>query len=107
VRRSGILHPELLDVLNRAGHGDVIVLADAGLRIPLGARRVDLALRCSVPSMAETLEAVLGDFVAEAATVADKLAEWNPETEAAVLATLPCEPVGCGNSVTRRVGIRE
>jgi hypothetical protein len=37
VRPAGILHPGLLEVLARAGHGDVIVLAEAGLKIPRGA----------------------------------------------------------------------
>ncbi len=84
-----VIHPELLSVLAEAGHGDTIVLADAGLKIPASARRLDLGVTCGVPTMLQVLEAVLSELVVEAAIVADEFAAWNPEVHAQVADALP------------------
>ena len=92
MKLSGILHPELLDLIAAAGHGDVILLADAGLRIPEDRVRLDLALTCGVPTMAQVVDAVKGELVIEAATVATEFEDWNPEVYADVVGRLPVEP---------------
>ncbi len=92
MRTSGIIHPQLIELVAAAGHGDRIVLADAGLRIPSGARRVDIGLTCGVPTMVQVLAVLRGDLVIEAAEVAREFAEWSPETHAAVVAELGMEP---------------
>lgn len=92
MKRAGILHPQLLDLVAMAGHGDVIVLADAGLRIPSSARRLDLAITCGVPTMAEVVEAVKSELVIEAAMVATEFRDWNPDVYGAVVSRLPVEP---------------
>lgn len=92
MKRSGILHPGLLDVLAAAGHGDVILLADAGLRIPLGKVRIDLGLACGVPSMAQVVDAVRQELVIEAAVVAAEFEDWNPSVHADVVGRLPVSP---------------
>jgi D-ribose pyranase len=92
MKRSGVLHPELNAALAVLGHGDVIVLADAGLRIPPGARAIHLEVSCGVPTMAQVVAAVSEEFVIESATVAREFAEWNPEVYRAVMASLPVSP---------------
>lgn len=88
MKTSGVIHPGLLDVIAAAGHGDLIVLADAGLRIPSDKLRIDLGLACGVPTMAQVLGAVKQDLVIEAAIVAAEFAEWSPDTHADVVALL-------------------
>ncbi len=44
MKQRGILHPELPDLV-AAGHGDIIVLTDAGLRVPKGATRLSVSPR--------------------------------------------------------------
>ena len=39
-----------------AGHGDVVVPADTGLRLPQGAKRIVLALACAVSYLDEAIE---------------------------------------------------
>lgn len=94
MRPSGVIHPELVELLASAGHGDRIVLTDAGLRIPSHARRIDLGLTCGVPTVAQTLAAVKQDLVIEAAEVAAEFSAWAPETYAEVCAVLDVEPTG-------------
>jgi D-ribose pyranase len=92
MKTSGILHPELLDLIAAAGHGDVILLADAGLRIPDGKTRVDLGVACGVPTMAQVLGAVKQELVIEAAMVATEFADWNPDVHSEVVSLLDVEP---------------
>lgn len=92
MKTSGVLHPELLDLIAAAGHGDVILLADAGLRIPEGKVRLDLGLACGVPTMAQTLAAVKHELVIEAAVVATEFEDWNPDVYRDVVGLLEVEP---------------
>ncbi|MCP4967020.1 MAG: D-ribose pyranase [bacterium] len=92
MKQNGILHPELLDLIAAAGHGDVIVLADAGLRIPPTTTRLDLAITCGVPTMAQVVEAVKQELVIEAATVATEFEDWNPDVYQDVVSRLPVDP---------------
>ena len=92
VKLRGILHPELLDLIASAGHGDVIVLTDAGLRVPKGAKRIDLALTCGVPTIVDVVRAMNEELVIEAATVATEFNVWNPDVYAATMAELPVTP---------------
>ncbi len=92
MKTCGVIHPQLLELIGSAGHGDLIVFADAGLKIPAGKRRIDLGVTCDVPTMAQVLAAVKHDLVIEAATIATEFAEWCPDTYAEVVAVLDVEP---------------
>ncbi len=92
MKQRGILHPELLDLIAAAGHGDVIVLTDAGLRVPRGARRIDLGFSCGVPTIMDVVKAMGEELVIEAATIATEFRQWNPEVHAATMEVLPVEP---------------
>ncbi|MEN8040475.1 MAG: D-ribose pyranase, partial [Actinomycetota bacterium] len=92
MKQQGILHPELLAVLAAAGHGDRIVLADAGLKIPEDKTCIDLALTCGIPGITDVVKAIEQELVVEAATVASEFGEWNPEVYTAALAELSVVP---------------
>lgn len=72
MRPSGLLHGELLSALAAMGHGDELVVADAGLPTPADVPRIDLAVLPGVPSFEAVLRAVLGEFVVEGATWAEE-----------------------------------
>ena len=82
MKRTTLLHAELSEVIARLGHGDLLVIADAGLPIPDGPRRIDLAVSANVPRFAEVLAAVLAEMQVESAVVADELAARNPGVHA-------------------------
>ena len=89
MKRTALLHAELSEVIARLGHGDLLVIGDAGLPIPDGPRRIDLALTPGVPRFHEVLAAVLGEMQVESAVVADELAVRNPDVDAAIRRLLP------------------
>jgi len=62
VKKSGILNPELAKQIAMMGHFDKVCIADAGLPIPAGATRIDLALVAGLPLLSQVLEALQVDF---------------------------------------------
>ncbi|MFF7449081.1 MULTISPECIES: D-ribose pyranase [unclassified Streptomyces] len=78
MRRAGILNRHLSGALAELGHGDGVLVCDAGMPIPQGPRVVDLAFRAGVPSFAEVLEGLLEELVVEGATAATEVRDANP-----------------------------
>jgi D-ribose pyranase len=93
MKRTPLLHAELSEVIARLGHGDLLVIGDAGLPIPEGPRRIDLALTANVPRLHEVLAAVLSEMAVESAVVADELAAINPALHAQLCRQLEPIPV--------------
>jgi D-ribose pyranase len=93
MKRTPLLHAELSDVIARLGHGDLLVIGDAGLPIPDGPRRIDLAVTANVPRFREVLAVVLGEMQVESAVIADELAPNNAPVHAELRAQLGATPV--------------
>ena len=72
MKKSGLLNVDLNAALARQGHGDLIVIADAGLPVPPGVPCIDLAVTLGVPRFAEVLDAVLAEMVVEQAFAAEE-----------------------------------
>lgn len=79
MKRSGVLHGELSEIIANLGHGQQLVIGDAGLPIPAGVRRIDLAVRPGLPAFLDVLAAVLADLPVESCVVASELFERNPD----------------------------
>ena len=77
MKRSGVLHGELSEIIANLGHGQLLVIGDAGLPVPAGARRIDLAVRPGLPAFLDVLAAVLADLPVESCAVASELFERN------------------------------
>ena len=85
MKRTSLLHAELSQVIASMGHGDMLVLGDAGLPIPVGPgapQRIDLAVCPGTPSLQAVLQAVLSEMqvesciIANEALVGDALPSW-------------------------------
>lgn len=57
--KTGILNSEISKVLSDLGHTDRIVIADCGLPVPKGVRKIDLALTFGVPSFENVYDILL------------------------------------------------
>lgn len=80
MKKEGILNSQLNRVISEMGHRDMLVIADAGLPIPKEVERIDLALKCGIPSFSDVLRAVLSELKIEEAYVAREIKEKNPQT---------------------------
>ncbi|UXM94828.1 D-ribose pyranase [Bartonella sp. HY329] len=79
MRFSGLLHAELIGALASLGHTDMIVIADAGLPIPAGVPKIDLAIRANLPSFLEVSNLIAAEMPVEAITIANEMASMNSE----------------------------
>ncbi|AZS87128.1 D-ribose pyranase [Streptomyces griseoviridis] len=89
MRRAGILNRHLAGALAELGHGDGVLVCDAGMPIPDGPRVVDLAFRAGVPAFAEILDGLLAELVVEGATAATEVRDANPEAAALLAGHFP------------------
>ncbi|MGW0864534.1 D-ribose pyranase [Streptomyces koelreuteriae] len=89
MKKAGILNRHLAGALAELGHGDGVLVCDAGMPIPDGPRVVDLAFRAGVPGFAEVVEGLLAELVVEGATAATEVRDANPEASALLESRFP------------------
>lgn len=82
MKKAGILNRRLAGAVAELGHGDRVLVCDAGMPVPAGPRVVDLAFVAGVPSFAQVLDGLLADLVVEGAVAAREVREANPGTAA-------------------------
>jgi D-ribose pyranase len=78
MKRNGILNLGLNQALAAMGHGDLMIVCDAGFPIPATVNRVDLALVADVPGIEVVLTAISADFITEKYGYANEMAQNNP-----------------------------
>ena len=78
MKRNGILNLGLNQAIAAMGHGDLMIICDAGFPIPSQVTRVDLAIVPDVPDLETVLTAISGDFIAEKIGYANEMAKNNP-----------------------------
>lgn len=78
MKRNGILNLGLNQALAAMGHGDLMIVCDAGFPIPAHVNRVDLAIVADVPDLETVLTAISADFIAEKFGYANEMAQNNP-----------------------------
>ena len=83
-KNNATLNPALSRVLSELGHTDEIVVTDAGLPIPDGVERIDLALTANVPQFLQCLDVVLAEVAVEGAIAASEITTHSPTMYAAL-----------------------
>ncbi len=87
--KGGILNPQIANVFAQTGHMDTIVVSDAGLPMPIGVERIDLAWKPNEPAYLDVLTEVLNHIVVEKAILANELKTVSPEFYQKILEILP------------------
>ncbi|PFK46384.1 D-ribose pyranase [Bacillus cereus] len=77
MKKHGVLNSEIAAVLASLGHTDTVVIADCGLPIPDGVKRIDLAVELGKPSFLEVLQVVIDDMAVEKVTLAEEVTLHN------------------------------
>jgi D-ribose pyranase len=77
VNRSRLLNAELSHAIASMGHGDLMIVCDAGFPIPSSAWRIDLSIVPDVPDLETVLTPIAEQFIAEKVGYADNLAVNN------------------------------
>lgn len=79
MKKRGIINAQLAGLIAGLGHKDLFMIADGGMPIPKGVEIVDLALCGGVPTFRQVMDAVLDEAQVESYTLAEEIAENNPE----------------------------
>ncbi|MBJ7670438.1 D-ribose pyranase [Weissella confusa] len=89
MKKTGILNSRISAVVAQMGHKDTLAIGDAGLPVPMGTEKIDLAVKLQDPTFQTVLETVLTELEVEGITLAEEIKTANPEQLAAIKKVLP------------------
>lgn len=75
---TGILNRNISAVISQQGHGDLLMVADAGFAIPLGIEVIDLSLKENVPMVMDVLSELSRHFTVEKMYMSRETGEISP-----------------------------
>lgn len=78
MKKNGVLNRELSRLIATLGHGDMLVIGDAGLPVSAGVPCIDLAVCLGMPPLQPVLDAVLSELCVERITLAAETQAANP-----------------------------
>lgn len=77
MKKTRLLNSEISYEISKIGHTSHITICDAGLPIPLGVKRIDLAIEKGYPSFIKVLDSVLSEMEVEEIVLAEEIKEKN------------------------------
>lgn len=78
MKKTPLLNIALSRLIASLGHGDILVIGDAGLPVPPGVELIDLALTQGIPGFISTLRVVLSEMQVESHVLAEELLHKQP-----------------------------
>ncbi|MGO4998677.1 D-ribose pyranase [Oceanisphaera sp. W20_SRM_FM3] len=99
MKKTTLLNSHLSALVATVGHTDDIVLADAGLPIPAGPQRIDLAVSPGLPGLLPVFDAVLTELQLEGVILAQEIATASPELHQQLLARITEAGIAQGKDI--------
>ena len=93
MKKRGVMQHRLAEVIAAMGHTDSLVIGDAGLPVPIGVERIDLAVRQDLPRTMDVVAVVAEELQVEAILIAEEAATRNPAFVEAIRAQFPGVPI--------------
>lgn len=84
MKKTTLLNAPLSAAIARMGHTDGLVICDAGLPIPKGPERIDLAVTPGLPGFLDVLKAAVSELQVERVLIASEMAAVSPGLEEAL-----------------------
>lgn len=78
MKKTALLNIELSKVIASLGHGDIVMIVDAGMPVPVGVPLIDLALTRGVPDFVSVLDVVLSEMQVESHVLANEMINVKP-----------------------------
>lgn len=78
MKKTPLLNIALSRLIAGLGHGDIVVIGDAGLPVPPGVELIDLALTPGIPDFASVLRVVLSEMQVERHVLAEEILRAAP-----------------------------
>lgn len=100
MKKGTLLNADISAVIARLGHTDSLTIGDAGLPIPAGPQRIDLAITHGIPSFLQVAQAVTHEMQVESAIIAEEIRTQNAALHSELLALLASLQQQQGNDIT-------
>ncbi len=78
MKENGVINREIATAIAKQGHGDLLMVTDAGFAIPLGVEVIDLALEENKPMVLEVLAMLRKNFSVEKMLIANQTLKTSP-----------------------------
>lgn len=102
MKKSPLLNGPMSSVIASMGHTDGLCIGDAGLPIPEGPERIDLAVTEGLPAMLDVLRAAVAELQVERVVVASELVDLRPNYADEIRAILHDVEAAQGNKIEVR-----
>jgi D-ribose pyranase len=96
MKKTHLLNSMLPEMIASLGHQDMLVVADAGLPVPMETLRIDLALTRNIPRFMDTLQVILDEMQVERYILAEETSRISPDIQRSIqklLDGVPAETV--------------
>lgn len=93
MKKIGIINSEIASVVASMGHMDWISIGDAGMPVPDGVKKIDLALDNAIPSFEQVLTNILKEMEVQHIYLAEEIKEQNPTQLTTIQKILPNIPI--------------
>ncbi|HBU13325.1 MAG TPA: D-ribose pyranase [Clostridiales bacterium] len=100
MKKTGILNPQLAELVASMGHGDILMIGDRGIPFPQHEETVciDLSIKQGMPTVKDVMEVVLSELEIESVIMAKETKEKNPKNYKEFMDVLSGVK-NCGNAI--------
>ncbi|WP_243546171.1 D-ribose pyranase [Pseudodesulfovibrio tunisiensis] len=88
MKKTTLLNSEVSYVIAKLGHFDALTVCDAGLPIPAGTQRIDLAVSKGIPGFMDTVRAIAAEMEIDSVEIAEEMRSASPALHEELLAAL-------------------
>ncbi|HIY93604.1 D-ribose pyranase [Companilactobacillus sp. HBUAS56275] len=79
MKKGVVLNTQISAVIADMGHFDTLSIGDAGMPVPNGTKKIDLAVQKGLPSFIDVLKNVLSELQIQKVYLAEEIKTQNPE----------------------------
>ncbi|AST84583.1 D-ribose pyranase [Latilactobacillus sakei] len=93
MRKTKVINTQISSVISDMGHFDTLSIGDAGMPVPAGTKKIDVAIENGVPSFIQVLTNILSELEVQKVYLANEIKTANPEQLAAIKALIGETPI--------------
>lgn len=93
MRKTKVINTQISSVISDMGHFDTLSIGDAGMPVPVGTKKIDVAIENGVPSFIQVLTNILSELEVQKVYLANEIKTANPEQLEAIKALIGETPI--------------
>ncbi|KAF0340390.1 D-ribose pyranase [Pediococcus acidilactici] len=93
MKKTKVINSDISRVIAQMGHFDKLSIGDAGMPVPAGTKKIDLAVDNGIPSFTQVLLNVLEELEVQRIYLAEEIKTENPKMLESIQEIMPNVPV--------------